>query len=527
MKNSSSNPMVDIEHLKEALSAAKQSRKYSEAAYKSQLKALKAGLKPLKAAIVHAEKLEKEAKAALKAYKKELKAAYESASTSPAGEVSPKAAEEPTNQRRKPGPKPKTEKTTPAAKPSGGDDLTKVKGVGDKVAEMLNQNGITSYADMAATSFERYKELLKANGMSQFRNPTNWASLAADLAAAPPPAEEEAPKRRGRQPGPKPKAEKTTPAAKPARKKAASGGDDLTKVKGVGDKVAEMLNQNGITSYADMAATSFERYKELLKANGMSQFRNPTNWASLAADLAAAPPPAEEEAPKRRGRKPGPKPQAEASAEPKRRGRKPGPKTEKIAPAAKPARKKAASGGDDLTKVKGVGDKVAEMLNQNGITSYADMAATSFERYKELLKANGMSQFRNPTNWASLAADLAAAPPPAEEEAPKRRGRQPGPKPQAEASAEPKRRGRKPTAEKAPNPAPVKKEKDPNREDDLTLVKGVGSRVADMLKENGIKSFDDMADTSVDHFKELLKANNMSRFRDPSNWPELARELIS
>jgi predicted flap endonuclease-1-like 5' DNA nuclease len=449
--------MMDKEALKEALSAAKHSRKLTQAAYKAHLKSLKASLKPLKAAVEQAEKLEKEAKAALKAYKRSLKAETsteeETAAVAPISDTT--TGTEPKRRGRKAGPK----------------------------------------AEAAAEPKER------------------------------------------RKPGPKPKAkpEGEAKAAKPARKAAASssGGDDLTKVKGVGDKVADMLKANGISTYADMANTSFERYKELLKENGMSQFRNPTDWASLAGELAAAPPAEEAPAePKRRGRKAGPK--AEAAAEPKER-RKPGPKPkakpEGEAKAAKPARKAAAastSGGDDLTKVKGVGDKVADMLKANGISTYADMANTSFERYKELLKENGMSQFRNPTDWASLAGELAAAPPAEEAPAePKRRGRKAGPK--AEAAAEPKERrkpGPKPKAKPVEEaPARPRRPRDPNREDDLTLVKGVGSRVAEMLKENGIKSFDDMADTSVDRFKELLKDNNMSRFRDPSNWPELAAEL--
>ena len=47
------------------------------------------------------------------------------------------------------------------------------------------------------------------------------------------------------------------------------------------------------------------------------------------------------------------------------------------------------------------------MLKANGVDTYAKMADTSIEKYKELLKANNMSKFRNPTKWASLAAELA------------------------------------------------------------------------------------------------------------------------
>jgi large subunit ribosomal protein L21 len=44
--------------------------------------------------------------------------------------------------------------------------------------------------------------------------------------------------------------------------------------------------------------------------------------------------------------------------------------------AEKPAKKeKAAASGDDLTKIKGVGPKAADQLAEQGITSYADLAA--------------------------------------------------------------------------------------------------------------------------------------------------------
>ena len=47
------------------------------------------------------------------------------------------------------------------------------------------------------------------------------------------------------------------------------------------------------------------------------------------------------------------------------------------------------------------------MLKANGVDTFAKMAETSVDKFKELLKANNMSKFRNPTNWAKLAGDLA------------------------------------------------------------------------------------------------------------------------
>ena len=599
MKNLSSESKQELEQLKSAYKSAKEARKLAKESYEAQLKALKAQLKSFKQAIKQAEKTEKKAKAAYKAFEKEAKADEAGPALEEAVEMfsetlaSVGVVMEPKPEKRggkRKSARPKAEKTTTKtqakkAKPTtGGDDLTKVTGVGDKVADMLKANGITTFADMADLSVERYKELLKANGMSKFRNPTKWASEAAALSNMPAQEVAEstpaAPAKRGPKPkakapvvettvkakrGPKPKAVKAEAPVSKGRKKTTttSEGDDLTKVTGVGDKVADMLKANGITTFADMAGLSIERYKELLKANGMSKFRNPTKWASEAAALANMPMAAVESTPAvpaKRGPKPkavataaetpvkakrGPKPKAVAPVVETTVKAKRGPKPKAVAPVAettvkakrgpKPkavkaeapvskGRKKATTttGGDDLTKVTGVGDKVADMLKANGITTFADMAGLSIERYKELLKANGMSKFRNPTKWASEAAALA---------------NMPTPEVVASAPAAPAKRGPKAKAvvEIAPVAAVEPEAKAPASTgrpksgtpvyDDLSVIKGVGPRVAEALNKAGITSYDDMAATSIERFQEILITNKMSKFRNPANWASDAAEL--
>ncbi|MCF8245619.1 MAG: hypothetical protein K9J37_04070 [Saprospiraceae bacterium] len=563
--------------------SAQKAKKKAKKAYKAIQKELKARLKPYKQALKEAEKAAKLAKAAINAAASMEQNGMSSAAVAADASApkkrgrkpgfSPKAAKAAKAPKAKPGKKLKATKTT-----GGSSDLTLVKGVGENIAVMLMENGIKSFADMAATSFDRYKELLKANGMSKFRDPSQWAARAAELANMPAESEPAEPKKRGRKPGLSPKAAKTAkaPAAskgKPGRKPAAAsakattskGGDDLTQVKGVGENIAEMLKANGVKTFANMAATSFDRYKELLKANGMSKFRDPSQWAARAAELAnlPAPPaveskaaePAEPAEPKKRGRKPGSSPKAtKAATAPKGKpGRKPG--TAKAAAAPKAT---TSSGGDDLTRVKGVGDNIAVMLIANGVASFTDMAATSFDRYKELLKANGMSKFRDPSQWAARAAELVGEP----VAAPKKRGRQPGfspktskaakapaapkgkpeRKPAAKAVASetdtaPKKRGRQPgfspKAAKAPVAAiaaapaksPAKPKGPPAKPDDLTQVKGVGQRVAEALNSEGIYTYKDMAGVSLEQYKDILKQKNMSKFRDPSNWASIAGEL--
>ncbi|MEY3053268.1 MAG: hypothetical protein RLY31_3053, partial [Bacteroidota bacterium] len=62
--------------------------------------------------------------------------------------------------------------------------------------------------------------------------------------------------------------------------------------------------------------------------------------------------------------------------------------------------------GDDLTKINGVGIKVLEALHRSGIHTFAQMASTSEERFREILEENKMSRKRDTSKWAESAAIL-------------------------------------------------------------------------------------------------------------------------
>jgi hypothetical protein len=62
---------------------------------------------------------------------------------------------------------------------------------------------------------------------------------------------------------------------------------------------------------------------------------------------------------------------------------------------------------DDLTKLEGIGPKVAKVLNEAGITSYADLAGAEIPKVQESLNVAGM-QMMNPEGWIDQA-KLAAA----------------------------------------------------------------------------------------------------------------------
>ena len=64
---------------------------------------------------------------------------------------------------------------------------------------------------------------------------------------------------------------------------------------------------------------------------------------------------------------------------------------------------------DDLTKVEGIGKKIAELLNAEGILTYADLAKSPVKRLKSLLEVAGPKfSVHQPSSWPKQA-KLAAA----------------------------------------------------------------------------------------------------------------------
>ncbi len=109
--------------------------------------------------------------------------AAETPAEEPAAEV---PAEEPAKEEvaaeapAAPAPEPVVEEA-PAAEP---DDLTKIEGIGPKIAEVLNNGGITTFAALAAASADSIKEMLvNAEGNFGAHDPTTWpaqSKMAAD-----------------------------------------------------------------------------------------------------------------------------------------------------------------------------------------------------------------------------------------------------------------------------------------------------------------------------------------------------------
>ena len=81
-------------------------------------------------------------------------------------------------------PKAAPAKAKKTAKKAGGDDLTKIEGVGPKLSQVLAEAGVDSYATLSTSKVDKLKEILESAG-SRYKmfDPTTWPEQAT-LAAA-------------------------------------------------------------------------------------------------------------------------------------------------------------------------------------------------------------------------------------------------------------------------------------------------------------------------------------------------------
>ncbi|MEM8733163.1 MAG: helix-hairpin-helix domain-containing protein, partial [Planctomycetota bacterium] len=156
---------------------------------------------------------------------------------------------------------------TGAVAPTGSaviqDDLTKIEGVGPKIAEFLSASGISSYIQLSQVTPEHLAEVLGGGGFAA-HDPGTWPEQARMAAAG----EWDALKQWQDQ------LDGGRPVEAP---------DDLTKIEGIGPKVAELFYGAGITTYAALAATTAEEISGFLaEAGGIMATMNPATWPQQA-----------------------------------------------------------------------------------------------------------------------------------------------------------------------------------------------------------------------------------------------------
>lgn len=205
-----------------------------------------------------------------------------------------------------------------------------------------------------------------------------------------------------------------------------------------------------------------------------------------------------------------------------------------------------STSADDLRIVEGIGPKIEQVLNENGIFTFRQLSETSEERLREILAAAGNRyKMHDPGTWAEQAR-LADA---GDWETLKnwqdvlKAGRE---KSGADAgygenelqivenqsvTAEPveieaPKNGIYSEPEIFPTNIPNDVPEVPTAPDDLKVIEGIGPKIEELLVKNGISTFSTLAATPVAQLKEILDAAG-SRFaiHDPGTWP--AQSLLA
>jgi large subunit ribosomal protein L21 len=90
-----------------------------------------------------------------------------------------KPAKKETKKEVKKAPKKTVSKKVTKKEPSKGDDLKKIEGIGPKIAEIFNNAGINTFAQLADTSVEKLQEILAAAGSRYAsKKPGSWPKQA-------------------------------------------------------------------------------------------------------------------------------------------------------------------------------------------------------------------------------------------------------------------------------------------------------------------------------------------------------------
>jgi predicted flap endonuclease-1-like 5' DNA nuclease len=173
---------------------------------------------------------------------------------------------------------------------------------------------------------------------------------------------------------------------------------------------------------------------------------------------------------------------------------------------------------DDLTLVEGVGPKIAELIQANGIETWNDLSLTGVGRLREILDSAGPQfQVHDPSTWPEQAALLATG---RWEEFKELTDRlDGGVLKSSSGSSRPVELDLDAAAAEIGKPVSL---------DDLTLVEGIGPKIAEILAMNGISTWSALSKTDPDTVKGLLESvGPQYAVHDPSTWPQQAGLLAS
>jgi predicted flap endonuclease-1-like 5' DNA nuclease len=155
------------------------------------------------------------------------------------------------------------------------DDLLVIEGIGPKVNELFKAQGVETYAALADMSKEQVAAVLETGGARfQMLNGNSWPKQAALL-------------RDGKTEEFNAYCDYLIAGVDPNEAKVAAADvipDDLKIVEGIGPKIEQLLNADGIFTFAQLADSSYSQLKEILEnAGSRFQMHDPTTWPTQSA----------------------------------------------------------------------------------------------------------------------------------------------------------------------------------------------------------------------------------------------------
>ena len=161
----------------------------------------------------------------------------------------------------------------PAAVATAADDLTQLAGIGPKAATALAAAGITTYDAVAKANEPELRHALHEADMVPPANIATWPMQATYAAKG---------DWQGLMKHNQKASKASAKSAKPKAAAAPAAADDLTQINGIGPRVASILAEGGVTTYAQLEHTSTAKLREIIAASGALPSPSLDTWPTQA-----------------------------------------------------------------------------------------------------------------------------------------------------------------------------------------------------------------------------------------------------
>lgn len=396
---------------------------------------------------------------------------------------------------------------------SSNDDLKKIEGIGPKIEELLNKNGINTFEDLNNTDRDTLKGYLDTAGdRFKLHEPESWPHQAG-MAEKDQWEELKIYQEFMNDDREIPTSSDFSDMEIPVQpiisdleadfKKEISK-DDLKKIEGIGPKIEELLNTKGISTYQELHQADRDTLKKhLTDAGSQFQVHEPESWPHQAGMAERG---EWQELKVYQEFMDGEREIPSASTSAKIDIPIQGIISETKTDSTKPSQ-------DDLTKIEGIDSNIEALLNDNDISTFKELSLSNREALKKLL-SNADSQFevQDPASWPHQAAIAET-----------------GDWEELKIFQEFMNSGSSESSEKesssktSPKPIQIKSALE-NQNDNLKKIEGIGPKIQELLNKSGIKSFEDLKNSDRETIKKLLdEAGPQYRMHEPETWPLQAR----